>query len=106
MPPIDAHLDIYQRNNVDYTEGAELVDSVLDVVRKEAEATDCLQGMHVLFCVNHLLRLNPKNRVPNYPLAWWRYWFWYGYPSDLEDPRRVSRPHDVHVLRCAKSQGV
>ena len=29
---------------LDYTEGAELVDSVLDVVRKEAEGTDCLQG--------------------------------------------------------------
>ena len=29
----------------DYTEGAELVDSVLDVVRKEAEGTDCLQGI-------------------------------------------------------------
>lgn len=27
-----------------YTEGAELIDSVLDVVRKEAEACDCLQG--------------------------------------------------------------
>lgn len=26
-----------------YTEGAELVDNVLDVVRKEAEACDCLQ---------------------------------------------------------------
>ncbi|KIM31359.1 hypothetical protein M408DRAFT_7141 [Serendipita vermifera MAFF 305830] len=30
-----------------YTEGAELVDSVLDVVRKEAEATDCLQGFQI-----------------------------------------------------------
>ena len=29
---------------LDYTEGAELVDAVLDVVRKEAEGTDCLQG--------------------------------------------------------------
>jgi hypothetical protein len=29
---------------IDYTEGAELVDAVLDVVRKEAEGTDCLQG--------------------------------------------------------------
>jgi tubulin beta len=28
-----------------YTEGAELIDSVLDVVRKEAENSDCLQGM-------------------------------------------------------------
>lgn len=27
-----------------YTEGAELVDSVLEVVRKEAEGCDCLQG--------------------------------------------------------------
>ena len=27
--------------------GAELVDSVLDVVRKEAEATDCLQGFQI-----------------------------------------------------------
>ena len=27
-----------------YTEGAELVDGVLDVVRKEAENCDCLQG--------------------------------------------------------------
>ena len=31
-----------------YTEGAELIDSVLDVVRKEAESCDCLQGARVL----------------------------------------------------------
>ncbi|KAK4050451.1 Tubulin beta chain (Beta tubulin) [Microbotryomycetes sp. JL201] len=30
-----------------YTEGAELVDSVMDVVRKEAEGTDCLQGFQI-----------------------------------------------------------
>uniref|UniRef100_A0A1I7Y6M4 Tubulin beta chain n=1 Tax=Steinernema glaseri TaxID=37863 RepID=A0A1I7Y6M4_9BILA len=30
-----------------YTEGAELVDNVLDVVRKEAEASDCLQGFQL-----------------------------------------------------------
>lgn len=33
-----------RESGLDYTEGAELVDSVLDVVRKEAEGTDCLQG--------------------------------------------------------------
>jgi len=34
-----------------YTEGAELIDSVLDVVRKEAESCDCLQGERsVLAC--------------------------------------------------------
>jgi tubulin beta len=30
-----------------YTEGAELIEPVLDVIRKEAEATDCLQGFQV-----------------------------------------------------------
>ncbi len=41
-----------------YTEGAELIDSVLDVVRKEAESCDCLQGMlekQILACQGHLL---------------------------------------------------
>ena len=32
-----------------YTEGAELVDSVLDVVRKEAESCDCLQVLYPLY---------------------------------------------------------
>jgi hypothetical protein len=43
-----------------YTEGAELIDSVLDVVRKEAESSDCLHG------------------------RW--YWFWNGNFVDLQDP--------------------
>jgi tubulin beta len=30
-----------------YTEGAELVDQVLDVVRREAEGADCLQGFQI-----------------------------------------------------------
>jgi len=30
-----------------YTEGAELIDSVLDVVRKESEGCDCLQGFQI-----------------------------------------------------------
>jgi len=30
-----------------YTEGAELIDNVLDVVRKEAETCDCLQGFQI-----------------------------------------------------------
>lgn len=30
-----------------YTEGAELIDSVLDVVRREAEGCDCLQGFQM-----------------------------------------------------------
>lgn len=31
-----------------YTEGAEIVDSVLDVMRKEAEGCDCVQGFQLL----------------------------------------------------------
>ncbi|XP_044519857.1 tubulin beta-4B chain isoform X6 [Gracilinanus agilis] len=42
-----------------YTEGAELVDSVLDVVRKEAESCDCLQGQ-----LNADLRKLAVNMVP------------------------------------------
>merc|ERR1712170_160906 len=30
-----------------YTEGAELIDAVLDVVRKEAESCDCIQGFQL-----------------------------------------------------------
>lgn len=30
-----------------YTEGAELIDMVMDVVRKEAESSDCLQGFQI-----------------------------------------------------------
>lgn len=30
-----------------YTEGAELIDSVLDVIRKETESCDCLQGFQM-----------------------------------------------------------
>ena len=40
-----------------YTEGAELVDSVLEVVRKEAEPCDCLQVLVFLlsyFTLDHL----------------------------------------------------
>ncbi|KAL0864040.1 hypothetical protein Bca101_043158 [Brassica carinata] len=47
-----------------YTEGAELIDSVLDVVRKEAENCDCLQGV---------------------PFVGRRNWIWNGNTVDIED---------------------
>ena len=40
-----------------YTEGAELIDSVLDVVRKEAESCDCLQGVHYILLLQQRLLL-------------------------------------------------
>ncbi|PPD96698.1 hypothetical protein GOBAR_DD06272 [Gossypium barbadense] len=45
-----------------YTEGAELIDSVLDVVRKEAENCDCLQGK--------FLNLNTKDSTFLRELRW------------------------------------
>ena len=65
-----------------YTEGAELIDSVLDVVRKEAENCDCLQGiMHYLwffvvhylfFCIYYLLVIQicmETFGIPIYPCS-------------------------------------
>lgn len=46
-----------------YTEGAELVDSVLDVVRKEAESCDCLQ---VCYFVSSKMRQFSKFSKSNY----------------------------------------
>lgn len=40
-----------------YTEGAELVDSVLDVVRREAESCDCLQGFQLTHSLGKVLTL-------------------------------------------------
>jgi len=37
-----------------YTEGAELVDEVLDVVRREAEGCDCLQGFQLTQSLGNL----------------------------------------------------
>jgi tubulin beta len=42
-----------------YTEGAELVDDVLDIIRHEAEGCDCLQGL-ILY-----LNLTYKSRDQN-----------------------------------------
>lgn len=36
-----------------YTEGAELVDTIMDVVRKESESCDCLQGFQASLFVGY-----------------------------------------------------
>merc|ERR1719326_1919802 len=60
-----------------YTEGAELIDSVLDVCRKEAESCDCLQG----FQLSH------------------------GHPADQQAARGVPGPHDAHLFDRALAEG-
>ena len=84
-----------------YTEGAELIDSVLDVVRKEAESCDCLQGKvtsklqkPLSSCcqpykvASKALRayLQRCCRFPGVPLTRRWNWFWYGNSFDLQDP--------------------
>ena len=46
-----------------YTEGAEIIDSVLDVVRKEAEGCDCMQGEHSRRRRRHASRASPPSRA-------------------------------------------
>ena len=73
-----------------YTEGAELVDNVLDVVRKECENCDCLQvsclQVYTLFvCVISKCSLFSRLGFPIDPFLGWWYWFWHGYSADLQN---------------------
>ena len=76
-----------------YTEGAELIDNVLDIVRKEAEAADCLQGIiidiydDIIYLINIgdcqyiiciVFNMNIY-RISNRTFIGWWYWIWYGY---------------------------
>jgi len=76
----------------DYTEGAKFVDAILDVVQKEAEGTDALQGK--LICVADTIDLHvtclvpfltPSCRFPNYTLPWRWHWCRYGDPPHLKN---------------------
>lgn len=90
--------------SVDYTEGAELVDSVLEVVRKESEGVDCLQGMweNAIWNIDtiHIFRLS------DYPLTWRWYWLRYGNAVDLENSRGISGSDDVHIFSCPESESL
>ncbi|CAM9806125.1 unnamed protein product, partial [Lampetra planeri] len=71
-----------------YTEGAELVDSVLDVVRKEAESCDCLQG----FQLTHSLGGGTGSGMGTLLISKIR--------------EEYPRPHHEHLQRGALPQGV
>jgi hypothetical protein len=83
---------------LDYTEGAELVDQVLDVVRKEAEGTECLQGMGIKRFVINACSSVDVLRFPDHPL--FRRWYRIrnGYPPDFQDQRRIPRQDDGYLL--------
>jgi hypothetical protein len=102
-----------------YTEGAELIDSVLDVVRKEAESCDCLQGIERWWCLvrcigggramcNAIVRESQcviercgcflLCRFPGVPFVGRRNWIGNGNVVDIEDPRGVPGQDDADVF--------
>ncbi len=67
-----------------YTEGAELIDQVLDVVRREAESCDCLQVIYSvrLFCYHYL-------GISTDAFTRWWHRIGHGHFADFENTRRV-----------------
>ena len=89
-----------------YTEGAELVDSVLDVVRKEVEGCDCLQGFQLTHSLVRSFLPSSLPGLTNVRRAGWRNWIRYGNTPHLQDPRGVPRQDDGHFLRRSVAQGL
>lgn len=78
------------------------MDSVLDVVRKEAEGTDCLQGEYPI-SLNGCRLIFPcsRDRLPDHPFTWRWNWCRNGYTLDFQDSRGIPRQDDVHLLSRA-----
>jgi hypothetical protein len=85
-----------------YTEGAELVDQVLDVVRKEAENCDCLQ---VRAFVRTFMRIGFVGFPIDALVGWW-YRLGHGHTVDQQSARGVSRSYHDHLLCRAFTEGV
>ena len=81
-----------------YTEGAELVDQVLDVVRKEAENCDCLQASQP--CTHDHMFITLTGLSTDALAGRWHR-LWHGHVAREQDSRGVSRSHHVLLLRCA-----
>ncbi|KAE8666433.1 TUBB4B [Hibiscus syriacus] len=75
-----------------YTEGAELIDSVLDVVRKEAEYCDCLQDETPSAVISKLPFVwcegkGKEGMVPDMPFTRRRNRLWDGNSLDIKNQR-------------------
>lgn len=92
-----------------YTEGAELVDSVLDVVRRESENCDCMQVRFVKFEMffsrschfEVIFEIFDFIGVPVDSFFGWRNWFGFGYAVGIKDTRRISRSNYEYVFSYA-----
>ena len=89
-----------------YTEGAELVDQVLDVVRHESEKADCLQVRLSWHSGLKVLNFLPFLGLPTDALARRRHWLWHGNPANQQDTRGVPRSYNGFVLRRPLTQGL
>ena len=111
-------LNTYQLINENYISGAELVDSVLDVVRKEAESCDCLQGFQLTHSLGKsavcllfqqsavCLLFNTELFVYISIFSRWRNRFRYGHLAHLQDPWGVPWQDHEHLLGGALPKGV
>lgn len=72
------------------SEGAELMDSVLEVVRKEAEMCDMMQAFLVNILHSFFLSLSLIDVYEDQSQLGWRYWKWNGNSFDFQTERRVS----------------
>ena len=102
-----------------YTEGAELIDSVLDVVRKEAESCDCLQGKRgawqcglwwggAMRWGGWMMRVvwGFGCRFPGVPFVGRGDGIGDGDIVDIEDPRGVPGQDDADVFGVPVAEGV
>lgn len=110
---IDAYVSMLGNNwaKGHYTEGAELVDSVMDIVRKEAEGCDCLQGFQIThslgggtgkLLVSIMLNFPSRFLCENFDICRLRH----GHIDDQQNARRVSRSHHEFLLGGAIPESV
>lgn len=79
-----------------YTEGAELVESVMDVIRNQAENTDSLQGFQLLHCTLPFftLEIGTKLMISYWRRNWIRSWI----ATIGKDQGRIPRSNARYIL--------
>jgi tubulin beta len=84
-----------------YTEGAELVDPILDVLRAQVESSDSFQGFQLLHCEWNGWMVE-RGVVLTCSARWW-YRLGSRRAPPQQDPRGVPRPHARDLLRLPVS---
>lgn len=83
-----------------YTEGAELVESVMDVIRAQAENTDSLQGFQLLHCQSIAHEIVGMLMGSYWRRNWIRSWI----STPSKDQGRIPRSNARYILRLSLSK--